>query len=236
MFFNPISRDRAVRILVIEDEARITEILQEALSSAGFAVDSASRCGEAREALSLTAYDAAVLDLGLPDGDGRELLADLQSSRHKIPVLVLTARDAVEDRVSGLDAGADDYLVKPFATAEVIARVRALLRRPGGALGVTLLAGNISFDTIGRDVRVGMTALPLPRREGAILEHLMRRLGRVVPKTVLEERLYSVDDELESNAIPVHVHHLRRKLGAAGATAEIHTVRGLGYLLIERCD
>ena len=142
----------------------------------------------------------------------------------------------MQDRVSGLDAGADDYLVKPFAPAEVIARVRALLRRPGGALGVTLQAGNVSFDTIGRDVSVGVTALPLPRREGAILEYLMRRLGHVVPKTVLEERLYSVDDELESNAIPVHVHHLRRKLEATGATAEIHTVRGVGYLLTERRD
>jgi len=225
-----------MRILVIEDEARITEILQEALSRAGFAVDLARRCDEARDALSLTAYDAAVLDLGLPDGDGRTLLADLQSSRNKVPVLVLTARDAVEDRVAGLDAGADDYLVKPFATAEVIARVRALLRRPGGALGVTLKAGNVSFDTVGRDVRVGITALALPRREGAILEHLMRRLGRVIPKTVLEERLYGIDDELESNAIPVHVHHLRRKLEAAGATTEIHTVRGVGYLLTERRD
>jgi len=223
-----------MRILVIEDEARITEILQEALSRAGFTVDSAIRCDEARDALSLTAYDAAVLDLGLPDGDGRTLLAELQSSGNKVPVLVLTARDAVEDRVSGLDAGADDYLVKPFATAEVIARVRALLRRPGGALGVTLQAGNVSFDTIGRDVRVGTTAFALPRREGAILEHLMRRLGRVIPKTVFEERLYGIDDELESNAIPVHVHHLRRKLEAAGATAEIHTVRGVGYLLTER--
>jgi DNA-binding response OmpR family regulator len=224
-----------VRILVIEDEVRIIEILQKALSRAGFAVDTANRCAEAYEALSLATYDAAVLDLGLPDCDGRELLAGLQSSHHKIPVLVLTARDTIEDRVSGLNAGADDYLVKPFATAEVIARVRALLRRPGGALGVMLQAGNISFDTVGRDVRIGVTSIPLPRREGAILEHLMRRLGRVVvPKVVLEERLYSVDDELESNAIPVHVHHLRRKLEAAGATAEIHTVRGVGYLLTER--
>ena len=223
-----------MRILVIVDEPGITEILQEALSRAGFTVDLARQCAEARDALSLMAYDAAVLDLGLPDGDGRTLLADLQSSRNKPPVLVLTARDAVEDRVSGLDAGADDYLVKPFATTEVIARVRALLRRPGGALGVTLQAGNVSFDTVGRDVRVGITALALPRREGAILEHLMRRLGRVIPKTVLEERLYGIDDELESNAIPVHVHHLRRKLEAAGATAEIHTVRGVGYLLTER--
>jgi DNA-binding response OmpR family regulator len=225
-----------MRILVVEDEARITEILHEALSRAGFTVDLARRCDEARDALSLTAYDAAVLDLGLPDGDGRTLLSDLQSSRNKVPVLVLTARDAVEDRVAGLDAGADDYLVKPFATAEVIARVRALLRRPGGALGVTLQAGNVSFDTIGRDVRVGTTAVALPRREGAILEHLMRRLGRVTPKTVLEERLYGIDDELESNAIPVHIHHLRRKLEAAGATTEIHTVRGVGYLLTERRD
>jgi DNA-binding response OmpR family regulator len=225
-----------MRVLVIEDEARITEILQEALSRAGFVVDSARRCTEARDMLSVTAYDAAILDLGLPDGDGLDLLTELQSSRNRIPVLVLTARDTVQDRVSGLDAGADDYLIKPFATAEVVARVRALLRRPGGALGVTLQAGNVSFDTIGRDVRVGVTALPLPRREGAILEYLMRRLGRVVPKTVLEERLYSVDDELESNAIPVHVHHLRRKLEAAGATTEIHTVRGVGYLLTERRD
>jgi DNA-binding response OmpR family regulator len=225
-----------MRVLVIEDEARITENLQDALSRAGFVIDFASRCAEARDALAVTVYDAAILDLGLPDGDGLDLLTELQSSRNRIPVLVLTARDTVQDRVSGLDAGADDYLIKPFATAEVVARVRALLRRPGGALGVTLQAGNVSFDTIGRDVRVGATALPLPRRECAILEHLMRRLGRGVPKTVLEERLYSGDDELESNAILVHVHHLRRKLEAAGATAEIHTVRGVGYLLTERRD
>ena len=233
-FFKTISCGRAVRILVVEDEVRIAEILQEALSRSGFVVDPVRRCVEAREALLLTSYDAVVLDLGLPDGDGLTLLADLQSSRNRVPVLILTARDTVQHRVSGLDAGADDYLVKPFATAEVVARVKALLRRPGGALGVTLQAGNVLFDTIGRDVCVGVTALTLPRRESAILEHLMRRLGRVVPKTVLEERLYGLDEELESNAIPVHVHHLRRKLEAAGATAEIHTVRGVGYLLTER--
>jgi len=225
-----------VRVLVVEDEVRIAEILQAALSRSGFVVDPVRRCAEAREALSLTSYDAVVLDLGLPDGDGLTLLANLQSSRNRVPVLVLTARDTVQDRVSGLDAGADDYLVKPFATAEVVARIKALLRRPGGALGVTLQAGNVLFDTVGRDVCVGAAALPLPRRESAILEHLMRRLGRVVPKTVLEERLYGLDDELESNAIPVHVHHLRRMLEAAGATAEIHTVRGVGYLLTERRD
>lgn len=209
------------------------EILRRALERAGFVVDAVRLCADAREALALTAYDAAILDLGLPDGDGLELLGELQSARKRIPVLVLTARDAIEDRVSGLDAGADDYLVKPFAMAELVARTKALLRRPGGALGATLEAGNLVFDTIGRDVRVGGGALLLPRRECAILEHLMRRLGRVVPKAVLEEKLYGIDDELGSNAIPVHVHHLRRKLLDAGATAEIHTVRGVGYLLTE---
>ena len=222
-----------MRLLVIEDEARIGEILKSGLRRVGFAVDVVRLSSDAREALALTAYDAAILDLGLPDGDGLALLSELRAARNGLPILVLTARDAVEDRVSGLDTGADDYLVKPFAIAELIARLKALLRRPGGALGVALHAGNIELDTVGRDVRVGSTPLQLPRRECAILEHLMRRQGRVVPKSVLEEKLYSMDDELESNAVPVHVHHLRRKLQEAKATAEIHTIRGVGYLLTE---
>jgi len=222
-----------VRLLVIEDEPRIAEILKSALQRAGFVVDVVRLCADAREALALTAYDAAILDLGLPDGDGLRLLAEARAARNGVPILILTARDAVEDRVAGLDAGADDYLVKPFATAELVARTKALLRRPGGALGLTLHAGNIAFDTVGRDVRVGAAALQLPRRECAILELLMRRQGRVVPKSTLEEKLYGIDDELESNAVPVHVHHLRRKLQDANATAEIHTVRGVGYLLAE---
>jgi len=222
-----------VRLLVIEDEPRIAEILKTGLQRAGFAVDVVRSCADAREALALTGYDAAILDLGLPDGDGMDVLAELRSARNGVPILVLTARDAIEDRVSGLDAGADDYLIKPFATVELVARTKALLRRPGGALGVTLQAGNVILDTIGRDVRVGGVPLQLPRRECAILEHLLRRQGRVVPKTVLEEKLYGIDDELESNAVPVHVHHLRRKLQEAEATAEIHTVRGVGCLLAE---
>jgi len=222
-----------MRLLVVEDEPRMAQILHAALRSAAFAVDTVGTCDDAREAFSVVPYDAAVLDLGLPDGDGILLLKELRIAGNRVPILVLTARDAVEARVSGLDAGADDYLVKPFAMAEVIARVKALLRRPGGALGTTLAAGNIAFDTIGRDVRVADRVLQLPRRESTILEHLMRRLGRVVPKSVLEEKLYGYGDELESNAIPVHVHHLRRKLIDAGANAEIHTVRGIGYLLTE---
>jgi DNA-binding response OmpR family regulator len=222
-----------VRLLIVEDEARIREILRAALGRAGFVVDAVALCADAREALSVTRYDAAILDLGLPDGDGLKLLAELRSRRNRTPILVLTARDAVEDRVSGLDTGADDYLTKPFAMAELIARTKALLRRPGSALGTTLKAGNVAFDTIGRDVRVGDAPLPLSRRESDILEQLMRRFGRVVPKSVLEDTLYGLDDELESNAIPVHVHHLRRRLLDSGATAEIHTVRGVGYFLTE---
>ena len=222
-----------MRLLVIEDEPRIAEILKSGLRRAGFIVDVVYLCADAREALALTAYDAAILDLGLPDGDGLKLLTQVRAAHNRVPILILTARDAVEDRVSGLDTGADDYLVKPFATSELVARIKALLRRPGGALGLELHAGNIDFDTVGRDVRVGCNLLQLPRRECAILEHLMRRQGRVVPKSILEEKLYGIDDELESNAVPVHVHHLRRKLQEAKATAEIHTIRGVGYLLTE---
>jgi DNA-binding response OmpR family regulator len=224
----------AVRVLVVEDELRIVEVLTSALRKAGFTVDAATTLADAEEALSTTLYDAAILDLGLPDGDGLAVLAEARVSGNRTPILVLTARDAVEDRVCGLDAGADDYLVKPFATSELIARIRALLRRPGGALGTILKAGNVTFDTLGRDAKVGDTAVALPRREIAILEHLMRRLGRVVPKVVLEEKLYGYEEELGSNAIPVHVHHLRRKLMEMSATAEIHTVRGIGYLLAEK--
>ncbi len=222
-----------MRLLLVEDEARIVELLSAALSSAGFVVDAVAGCDDGRDALASVAYDAAILDLGLPDGDGLALLADLRAAGNKIPILVLTARDTVEDRVAGLDTGADDYLVKPFATAELVARTRALLRRPGGALGAVLHAANIVFNTIDRDVTVAGKPVVLPRRETAILEHLMRRVGRVVPKALLEERLYGMDQELESNAIPVHVHHLRRKLLDADAAAEIHTVRGVGYLLTE---
>jgi DNA-binding response OmpR family regulator len=218
-----------MRLLVVEDEPRISEIIKAALERAEFAVDTVRLRADAREALANTAYDAAILDLGLPDGDG----LNLRPAGNRIPILILTARDAVEDRVVGLDAGADDYLVKPFAISELIARTKALLRRPGAALGTTLKAGNIVFDTIGRDVSVAGIPLQLPRREAAILEHLLRRQGRVVPKSVLEEKLYGIDEELESNAVPVHVHHLRRKLQDAAASTEIHTVRGVGYLLAE---
>jgi DNA-binding response OmpR family regulator len=223
-----------MRLLVIEDEERIVELLRSAFERAGFVVDSVGTTAEADQALSSVAYDAAILDLGLPDGDGLRVLTNIRSSGNRVPVLILTARDAVEERVGGLDSGADDYLVKPFAVTELISRIKALLRRPGHALGITLQAGNLAFDTIGRDVRVGTTPVSVPRHELAILEHLMRRMGRVVPRAVLEEKLYGIDEPLESNAIPVHIHHLRRKLAEVGATPVIHTVRGIGYLLAEK--
>lgn len=220
-----------MRLLIIEDERRIAELVADALRQAGFVVDIVGTAADAEASLLTTPYDAAVLDLGLPDADGLGLLTDLRRRPEGPPVLVLTARDAVEDRVAGLDAGADDYLVKPFAMVELVARVKALLRRPGGPMGVRLEAGNLVLDTVGRDVQVGGQVLALARQELSILEHLMRRLGRVVPKAVLEEKLYGMGDELESNAIPVHVHHLRRKLIEANADCVIHTVRGIGYFL-----
>jgi DNA-binding response OmpR family regulator len=222
-----------VRLLVIEDEDRLSGILRSKLGDAGFAVDIAGSAGDAEAALELINYDAAVLDLGLPDGDGLSVLASVRRLGKTLPILILTARDAVEDRVAGLDAGADDYLTKPFAMTELIARIKALLRRPGGVLGITLDAGNASLDTIGRELTIAGSPIHLSRRELAILEQMMRRFGRIVPKAVLEEKLYGIDEEPESNTIPVHVHHLRRQLQAANASLAIHTIRGVGYILTE---
>jgi len=222
-----------MRLLVIEDEARLSEIVKTALGDAGFTVDVAGSAADAEAALELINYDAAVLDLGLPDGDGLTVLSAVRRVGKTLPILILTARDAVEDRVSGLNAGADDYLTKPFAMTELIARIKALLRRPGGVLGITLDAGNVSLDTVGRELAVAGRPVRVSRRELAILEQMMRRFGRIVPKAVLEEKLYGMDEEPDSNTIPVHVHYLRRQLQIANANLAIHTVRGVGYILTE---
>jgi DNA-binding response OmpR family regulator len=222
-----------MRLLVIEDENRLSGILKSKFGQVGFAVDIAASAADAAAAIELINYDAAILDLGLPDGDGLAVLARARQIGKSLPVLILTARDAVEDRVAGLNAGADDYLTKPFAMTELIARIKALLRRPGGVLGMTLEAGNARLDTIGRELTVAGAPLHLSRRELAILEQMMRRFGRIVPKAVLEEKLYGIDEEPGSNTIPVHVHHLRRQLQAVGASLAIHTVRGVGYILAE---
>ena len=223
-----------MRLLVIEDEDRLCGILKSKLGETGFTVDIAASAEDAGIALELINYDAAVLDLGLPDGDGLAVLTAARAAGKALPILILTARDAVEDRVAGLNAGADDYLTKPFAMTELVARIKALLRRPGSVLGITLEVGNIRLDTIGRELLIGGNPVRLSRRELAILEQMMRRFGRIVPKAVLEEKLYGIDEEPDSNPIPVHVHHLRRQLEAAGANIEIHTIRGVGYVLADR--
>ncbi len=222
-----------MRLLLVEDEIRLAEVMVENLQKSGFVVDAVATGAHAIKAVQSVGYDAVILDLGLPDCDGITVLQRIRSQGSHTPVLILTARDAIEDRVKGLDSGADDYLSKPFATPELVSRLKALLRRPGGVLGSILVAGNVTLDTIGRDIQINASPIELSRREVAVLEHLMRRLGRVVPKEFLEEKLYGFGEELESNAVPVHVHHLRRKLELGGASAQIHTVRGVGYLLTE---
>lgn len=176
-----------MRLLLVEDEWRLIEVISEGLSQVGFVVDALDTVRAAEQALGTVPYDALILDLGLPDGDGLNLLARLRQRQNTLPVLILTARDAVEDRVAGLDGGADDYLLKPFAMTELLARIKALLRRPGAALGTVLTAGNLAFDSIGREVAVAGQRLDLSRQELALLEQLLRRLGRVVPRAVLEK-------------------------------------------------
>lgn len=223
-----------MRLLVIEDDGPIAAALSASLRAAGFAVDVFDHMGDGEAALHGFSYDALVLDRRLPDGDGLDLVSRLRAAGRTIPILVLTARDATEGRVSGLDRGADDYMVKPFETSELLARIRALLRRPGSALGVVLQAGDISLQTAAKEVQVGGRPVQLSRREIGLLEELMRSLGRVVPKGVLEERLYGLGEEVTSNSIEVLVHRLRRKLETANATAQVHTVRGVGYFLADR--
>ncbi|MBT8145986.1 MAG: response regulator, partial [Gammaproteobacteria bacterium] len=212
-----------MRLLIVEDEQRIVDVLKNGLEAAGFIVDAVNTAANADYAINNLSYDAAILDLGLPDGDGLSVLKSARNQGVQLPILILTARDAVEDRVQGLDAGADDYLIKPFAIKELISRIKALLRRPGGALGAVLNAGNVTLDTIGREVSVEGNPVVLSRREISILEYMLRRFGRVVPKEVLEEKLYALDKEPESNAVPVHIHHLRKKLADKQANVEIHT-------------
>lgn len=220
-----------MRLLLIEDNQRLAEYLSAGLQNGGFAVDHVSTTEDADGALATAKYDTLLLDLGLPDKDGLIWLSDQRRRQMTRPVLVLTARDTLEDLVAGLNQGADDYLRKPFELDELIARVRALLRRPGEALGVVLTAGNVSFDTSNREVTVAGRPVEFGRREMDGLEILMRRAGRVVPKSAIEEAIYSFGEDLASNAIEVLVHRIRRRMQEAGADLHIHTLRGVGYVL-----
>ena len=222
-----------MRLLVVEDEPELAALMRGALERGGFAVDLAPDLAQTEDHLAVAEYDAVILDLGLPDGDGLSFLRRLRERGSALPVLVLTARDGPEDRVIGLDAGADDYLVKPFHMPELLARVRALLRRPNAALGVTLGLGNLVFDTTTRQARVDGEDIGLSVREAAMLELLLRRQSCVVTREALEQGLYSFGAQLGSNAMEVLVHRLRRRLTDTAATLCVHTVRGVGYLLSE---
>lgn len=222
-----------MRVLLVEDNDELVSLLVKSLARSGFSADAVANAGDAAHSLAAMRYAAIVLDLGLPDQDGLTLLRGVRGRGDSTPVLVLTARDGVSDRVNGLRAGADDYLVKPFAMEELVARLQALLRRPGNLLGRQLSFGNVSLETEGRQVFVDGTLRVFAARETAILEILLRRGGNVVPKRLFEDQLFGLSGDVGSNAVEVYVHRLRKMLSDCGATVKIHTVRGVGYLLSE---
>jgi DNA-binding response OmpR family regulator len=217
-----------MRILLAEDDPLLGDGLRAGLRQLGFLVDWV-RDGEAAEReLRMQPYAAAVLDLGLPLKDGMQVLAEARRAGITMPVLVLTARDALPDRIRGLDVGADDYVIKPVDLHELAARLRALVRRSHGQPQETLTAQDVTLDPAARSVAQGGASVPLSGREFDLLHALMLGAGRVLSREQLEQHLYSWGQEVESNAIEVHIHHLRRKLGSS----LIQTVRGVGYLLL----
>ncbi len=203
------------------------------LRERGFAVDAVGRGDEALAAAAVGRFDALVLDLGLPDMDGLDVLASLRRSAPDLPALILTARDSVDHRLLGLNAGADDYIIKPFHLPELEARVRAVLRRPGRRSNAVYARGGVSFDTLSREATVDGSPLPLTRREAALLEELLRAPGQVIAKDILEERLYSLEEAGSPNALEAAMSRLRRKLAAARASLRIETQWGIGYRLVE---
>jgi DNA-binding response OmpR family regulator len=214
-----------MRVLLVEDDRMIGESLREALRRQGFAADWV-RDGRAADAvLGSERFDAVLLDLGLPQRDGLDVLRAMRARGDATPVIVLTARDALPDRVGGLDAGADDYLVKPFELEELLARLRAVGRRHAGRTSTALVVADLRLDPATREVSRGGRAVLLSAREFALLQALMERPGAILSRAQLEDRLYGWGEELESNAISVYVHQLRRKLG----DDLLHTARGVGY-------
>lgn len=221
-----------MRILLAEDHAAIREMVADHLAEYGYAVDGVG-CGEdALAAVRTLRFDAIVLDLGLPDMDGMELLAQLRRSHPDLPAIILTARDSVDNRLLGLNAGADDYMVKPFDLNELEARLRAVLRRPGPRQETVYAIGNLSFDTTSKDAEANGIPLGLTRRESALLEELLRAPGRVIVKDRLEERLYSFEKGGSMNALEAAISRLRRKLSLVRSGVRIETQRGIGYRLM----
>ncbi|KPK07153.1 MAG: transcriptional regulator [Anaerolineae bacterium SG8_19] len=222
-----------MRILVVEDEPGIANFVRQGLMEAGYAVDLAWDGREGLDYALAADYDVLVLDIMLPKMDGLELLRELRRLGDKTPVLMLTARDTVDNRVEGLDAGADDYLVKPFAFPELLARVRALLRRPPLQVGTILQVGDLEMDTAKREVRRNDRPIELSPREYAVLEYLMRHPNQVLTRTQISEHVWNFEFFNESNVVDVYVGYLRRKIDQGENLSLIHTVRGVGYRMSE---
>lgn len=218
-----------MRILLIEDDPQIGDGLHHGLSKHGFTVDWFQNGKHGKDALSLAPYDAVVLDLGLPQIDGMSILADWRQHQLDTPVLILTARDALPDRLAGLNSGADDYLCKPFALDEVVARLLALVRRSKGRAIAHLNYGNLSLDTTAKTVTLHGKPLMLTQREYLLLELMLSQPKHILSRAQMEDKLYGWDQEVESNAIEVHIHNLRKKIGKNF----IITKRGLGYQIGE---
>lgn len=216
-----------MRILLVEDDTALGEGIRIALKSEGYTVDWLQDGASALHAMKHETFDLCVLDLGLPRMDGLQVLRELRSAANPLPVLVLTARDATADRIAGLDAGADDYLVKPFDVAELKARLRALLRRSFGRVQPLIEYGEISLDPESQQVSLRGAPVNLARKEFQLLHELLAQPGRVLTRDRLQQVLYGWDEEVESNALEVHVHHLRKKL----YPELIRTVRGVGYMV-----
>nr|WP_256476514.1 response regulator transcription factor [Siccirubricoccus soli] len=224
--------DRTLRILLVEDEQRLAELLSDALRRQGWAVDAVGSCADAYAALRVASYRAMVLDLGLPDGDGMALLRNLRAVGDTLPVLVLTARGRLGEKVAGLNAGADDYMVKPCATPELHARLLALTRRASGAPAPVLRLGPLEFDQSSRMATVHGEPLRLTLRPAMVLESLLQAKGRFVSRTQLQENLVSFQGGLESGAIEVYITRLRRSLEERAPEIRIENQRGFGYRIL----
>ncbi|SDM32500.1 response regulator transcription factor [Ensifer sp. YR511] len=222
-----------MRVLLVEDEKEFAGALKAALSHHRMIADHARDLAEAALILNDAVYDVVVLDRKLPDGDGLSLIPVIRARGNTVPVLMLTALDDLADRVAGLDGGADDYIGKPFAFEELLARLRALARRPVPVQSDVVTVGRLSFDLAHCEASVAGTPLKMPRRELLVLETLTRRMGRMVLRAALMEAVFGLDDEIQSNALDTHISRVRRKLADADAGVTINGIRGVGYLLRE---